>query len=65
VPPYEALRVVVGTDIFLTTALSAALAWVFWRAAADDSFRELDFGATGDESLMMDEAYSSLVEPKI
>ena len=55
VPPYEALRVVVGTDLFLLTVVNGALAWVLWPARAAEGFREL---AVADGGSSLDEAYN-------
>jgi hypothetical protein len=55
-PPYEALRVAVGVDLFLLCATNGFLLWVLLPENAAEGFRELDVSGGGVNAL--DEAYA-------
>ncbi len=55
-PPYEALRVAVGVDLFLLCLTNGFLLWVLLPENAAEGFRELDGSGGGVSAL--DEAYA-------
>jgi hypothetical protein len=72
-PPYEALRVSTGIDVFLITAVNAATAYVLWPSVSADAFRSFDGAAaaamlgasSGGDDVMagLDEAYAYAAMP--
>ena len=58
IPPYEALRVVVGVDLFLLMVTNALLMYTLDPRHSADGFRTLDTGLLAGDDRSLDEAYA-------
>ena len=62
-PRYEALRVTVGLDMFLTLVSSVLYVWYLWPSRSADAFHTVDPLLGGGEMSGMEEAYAYVDVP--